>query len=211
MRKVPLIAGEYYHLYNRGVDKRKIFQSHEDLSRFFQSMQEFNVLDPIGSIFENSFADNKSKKGDQLLNIVAYCLNPNHFHLLVKQTQDNGISEFMKRLSGGYTLYFNNKYARTGSLFEGKFKSVHIDSNTYLLHLSAYINLNNRLKGKKVEPSQSSWEEYLGREGNEGVCCPGLVLEQFKNRREYEKFALASLKDIVKRKELAREFVGLEL
>ena len=95
MRKVALVEGEYYHIYNRGVDKRTIFQDQEDLSRFFQSMEEFNYVEPIGSIFQNSF-NKKRKNSKKLVEIICYCLNPNHFHFVLRQFVENGISEFMK-------------------------------------------------------------------------------------------------------------------
>ena len=206
MRKVSLVTDEHYHILNRGVDKRTIFQDQEDLNRFFQSMKEFNVTEPIGSIFENSFEGNKNEKPKLLVEIVAYCLNPNHFHLLLKQVSENGISEYMKRLSGGYRLYFNKKHRRTSSLFGGRFKSSHIDSDTYMNHVSAYINLNNWFKGEKIKLSQSSWEEYLETE-KPGECHKEIVLGQFKNVKEYEKFARSSLEDILARKELMKELI----
>jgi Transposase and inactivated derivatives len=202
MRKTPLVCDEYYHVYNRGVDKRIVFQDSLDIGRFLQGIQEFNTIEPIGSIFENSFSKDKSID-DKLVEIVCYCLNPNHFHLLLKQVSENGISEFMKRLSGGYTLYFNNRNKRTGALFQGKFKSSHIDSNTYLLHVSAYINLNNHLRNRTPSNSKSSWEEYVGT-GVSRVCKTEIILDQYKNRGEYKKFAMSSLEDIIRRKELER-------
>lgn len=197
------MEGEYYHLYNRGVDKRSIFQDRTDLARFLQSIDEFNCIDPIGSIFMNSFNKDRKSKG-KLIEIICYCLNPNHYHFVVKQLVENGISEFMKRLSGGYTQYFNNRYGRNGALFQGKFKSKRIDTDEYLLHVSVYVNLNNRFKGKPHLISESSWNEYLGR-GGICLCKPDIILDRFKNSKEYEKFALSSLKDILRRKELEKE------
>ena len=202
MRETPLVQGEYYHLYNRGVDKRAIFQDRTDLSRFMQSINEFNYIEPIGSIFMNSFNKDRKSKG-KLIEIICYCLNPNHYHFVVRQLADNGISEFMKRLSGGYTQYFNGRYKRSGALFQGRFKSSHIGSNEYLLHVSAYVNLNNRFKGKPHTLSKSSWDEYLGKE--DGICNTGIVLEQFRNASTYEKLALSSLEGILRRKELEKE------
>ncbi len=201
MRKVPFVGDEYYHIYNRGVDKRPIFEDKKDLDRFFQSIKEFNSVEPIGSIFENSFNEKKDIK--KLVEIICYCLNPNHFHFVLRQLVDNGISEFMKRL-GGYTWHFNSRHKRNGALFQGRFKSSHINSNEYLLHVSAYVNLNNRFKGSPYPLSKSSWGEYLDTEG-ECICSPGIVLGQFKNSKEYEKFAQASLKDILRRKELIKD------
>ena len=116
----------------------------------------------------------------------------------------------MKRLSGGYTWYFNNKHKRSGALFQGKFKSIHIGSDTYLLHVSAYINLNNHFKGKKTNLSKSSWEEYMSKD-REAICNKNIVLKQFKNIKEYKKFALLSLDDIVRRKEQMKDVDDFEI
>jgi putative transposase len=207
MRRTPLILEEYYHIFNRGVDKRNIFVDKVDLERFFQSIQEFNSVEPIGSLYQNTWRSDREVKGS-LVSVVCYCLNPNHFHLLLKQTAENGISEFMKRLGGGYTWYFNNRHKRSGSLFQGKFKSVHVDSNEYLLHLSAYINLNNLRRGKEHPLSKSSWKEYVGRP-KETICESALVLEQFDCQRNYKFFAENSWKDTKQRKELEKELLGL--
>lgn len=208
MRKVALSTDEYYHILNRGVDKRPIFQDKQDLERFFLSLTAFNFVDPIGSIYEQSRGGPTAKpeagKNKRLVDIICYCLNHNHYHLLLKQVSDNGISEFMKRLGGGYTWYFNNRHKRNGSLFQGKFKSVHIDSNEYLLHLSAYVNLNNRQDSNFAKSiSKSSWEEYLGNEVMP-VCDKEIILEQFKSINEYKTFALSSLEDIIQTKALLK-------
>lgn len=212
-RKKNFASGEFFHIYNRGVDKRIIFADRYDVQRFFQSMVEFNAVDPIGSLYENSFlklGGETPKSGERLVNIIAYCLNPNHFHLILEQVTDGGISEFMKRLSGGYTGYFNKKHERSGSLFQGVFKDVHIDSNEYLLHVSAYVNLNDRVhqlggETPKLVESMTSWGEYLDKKVR-GICDKGIVLEQFKNIDEYEEFALSSLDSILKRKEELKDF-----
>lgn len=217
-RRKAFANGEFYHVYNRGVDKRTIFEDPYDLRRFFQSMVEFNTIAPIGSIYENSFSaaeDAPPLTKKRLVNIVAYCLNPNHFHLILEQVSDGGVSEFMKRLGGGYTMYFNNKHARSGVLFQGVFKSVHIETNEYLLHLSAYVNLNDcvhqlKLGGEtsKLVASLSSWEEYA-KESIRGICQKTVVISQFASSQEYEKFALSSLKSIQKRKSEDRELMSL--
>lgn len=226
MHKTPFVAGEFYHIYNRGVDKRNIFTNQEDLNRFIQSMIEFNVIEPIGSIYENSFIKNQlgnetSKlPTEKLINIIAHCLNPNHFHLILEAKEDNGISEFIKRLSGGYTKYFNNKYARSGSLFQGVFKSVHIDSNEYLLYASAYVNLNDEVHGIHQLGSEasklvrSSFGEYANMEevgdGNE-LCKKDIILDQFKNRNEYVAFAKDTVKEIARRRKEDKDFEKLLL
>lgn len=213
-RKTPFVTGEYYHLYNRGIDKRNIFSGQKDLNRFFQSMIEFNVSEPIGSIYENSFikksqlggSTSKLRKGSQkLVDFVAFCLNPNHFHFIVTQSSEKGIEKFMHRLGTGYTMYFNEKEKRSGALFQGRFKSVHVDTNEYLLHLSAYVNLNNKVhqlggSTSKLVGSRSSWGEYVDKNIG-GVCEKKIILDQFNNINEYKKFSLSSLEMIRRRKE----------
>ena len=102
--------GEFYHIYNRGVDKRSIFEDTYDLDRFFQSMKEFNSVVPIGSIYENSFNRLGGKtaksvvRSEKLVEFVCYCLNINHYHFIIEQVVEGGISEFMRRLGGGCRL-----------------------------------------------------------------------------------------------------------
>lgn len=217
-RKKDFANGELFHIYNRGVDKRVIFSDPSDRNRFFQSLVEFNAVDPIGSIYENSFRQLGSeipKLSEKIVNIVAYCLNPNHFHFILEQLVDGGISQFMKRLGGGYTNYFNNRYERSGSLFQGVFKGVHIDSNEYLLHLSAYVNLNDRVhqlgnETPKLVESGSSWGEYTDTSVR-GICEKGIILEQFRDVEEYRKFAISSLETILQRREELKDFDKLLL
>lgn len=148
MRKEPFITGSYYHIYNRGVDKRDIFSSKKDVDRFVLSIKKFNSLTPIGSmkeilLYKNKNSGAKHPNMDQrLVSIVCFCLNPNHFHFILKQEVDGGISEFMKRLSGGYTNYFNTLYGRSGSLFQGRFKSCMVSSDQYFLKIFPYVNVN---------------------------------------------------------------------
>jgi len=206
-RKEAFVNEEFFHVCNRGVDKRIVFMDEYDIRRFFQSMVEFNTIDPIGSLYENSFLQlggSTAKLKKELVNIIAYCLNPNHFHLILEQLVDGGISEFMRRLSGGYTWYFNNKHKRSGSLFQGRFKAVHVDSNEYLLHVSAYVNLNDRVhqlggSTAKLVKSMSSWGEYTDKR-IKGICEKDIILGQFKTIGAYKKFALSSLESIVERK-----------
>lgn len=209
IRKTPFENGQFYHVFNRGVDKRIIFADRHDMGRFFKGLIEFNTVDPIGSLYENSFRQlggetAKLPVPERLVNIIAYCLNPNHYHLVLEQLTDGGISEFMKRI-GGYTWYFNNKHERSGSLFQGVFKAEHIDSNEYLLHVSAYVNLNNRVhqlggETAKLVESKSSWGEYT-ENGIRGICEKEIILEQFGGADEYKEFALSSLESIIQRKE----------
>jgi REP element-mobilizing transposase RayT len=211
MRKEEFANREFYHIFNRGVDKREIFSGVFDSQRFFQGMDEFNSVLPIGSIYEHSFLrrnDNESDKNpkEKLVNFICYCLNPNHYHFLLQQVADRGIEKFMHRLGLGYTKYFNNKYKRTGSLFQGNFKAVYVESNEYLLHLSAYINLNYKVHQlelgnlvSKLGVPRSSFAEYIGRDGK-NFCEKEIIIGQFKNTNEYENFAYSAVEETVKRR-----------
>ncbi|HEY9582992.1 MAG TPA: transposase [Candidatus Paceibacterota bacterium] len=212
MNRPPFANGEFYHVYNRGVDKREIFTDNFDSIRFLQSMIIFNDQNPIGSIYEQNFDTYALKKsGKKLVEIICYCLNPNHFHFLLEQKTNGGISEFMKRLSGGYTWSFNNKYKRGGALFQGRFKSNHVDSSDYLLHLSAYVNLNDQvhqLGGSTAKLVRSSWDEYLNK-GKDAICKKKIIMDQFDSVKDYEKFALDSLLDMNETKREAKELKKL--
>ena len=149
MRKQSLITGEYYHIYNRGVDKRDVFLNRKDLERFIESMREFNRTETITSL-----ANLRKSKSDQiapealsvsakpLVSFVAYCLNPNHFHFVLKQLVDGGIAKFMQKLQAGYTSYFNLKNSRTGSLLQGPFKSNSISNENYFNKIIGYVSKN---------------------------------------------------------------------
>src|SRR3989344_6236708 len=165
-------------------------------------MTEFNTSEPIGSIYQKSF---KKVSGvtKPLVEFIAYCLNPNHFHFILTQVEERGIEKFMHRLGTGYTRYFNDRHSRSGALFQGRFKANHINSNEYFLHASVYVNLN--YNAHKLSPQKhlflSSWNEYLNS-NRSGICKKETILEQFKNAKGYQSFAESSLKSILERKEL---------
>lgn len=208
MRKTIFANNEYYHIFNRGVDKRNIFMNEQDFIRFFQSIEEFNTLSPIGSIYENSFKKNNQlghsvSKCENLVEFVAYCLNQNHYHFILKQVADRGIEKFMHRLGMGYAKYFNEKNERSGALFQGPYKAIHVSTNEYLLHLSAYVNLNDKVHKLGHRVSKSSLEEYLGEKSVGGFCNKDIIINQFNNIDQYKKFAESSLEDIIKRKDMS--------
>jgi putative transposase len=213
MRKTKFDNGQLYHIFNRGVDKREIFSDQNDWRRFFQSMCEFNVLDPIGSIYEKTLGGRASKnrkklkKEKKLVNFICYCLNPNHYHFVLEQVVDRGIEKFIHRLATGYTRYFNNRHKRSGVLFQGKFKAVHIKTNEYLLHLSAYVNLNykvHNLEGSASKRVMSSWYEYIGKNKN-SFCEKDIIFGQLRNKNEYREYAENALVGILERKEMLKE------
>jgi len=208
-RGFSFIEGEYYHIYNRGVEKRIIFQDKNDLYRFLTCLKVLNTTEPIGSLFKiqnlrGKASQVKGNKNDEsnnnddtpLVEIVCFALLPNHYHLLLKQSVENGISQFMQRLGTAHTMYFNEKYERSGSLFQGKFKASHVDTNEYLLHLSAYINRNNEVHRKwlneDTDISITSYKEYLG-ESNYKNCNTDIIISQFASIDKYKKFCDSSL------------------
>lgn len=203
MRKTKFANGEYFHIYNRGTDKRDVFLDEYDYFRFLRSMEEFNRVEPIGSLY---IKDQLSERGvaagplqeEKLVEIIAFCLNPNHFHLILKQEKEGGISEFMKRVGGGYTGHFNFRYKRTGVLFQGKFKAIHIDSNEYLLYLSAYVNGNNLVHNTKI--FRSSLENYL-KNKKDNLCNPEVILSQFQKRGDYKDFVKSNAVAIKEKRE----------
>ncbi len=152
-RKTPLIQGEFYHVYNRGNSKQVIFKDHLDYTRFLQLLYVSNSSESF--VFRDVSRNDvwMFDRREQLVSIGACCLMPNHFHILLTPVVDNGVSKFMQKVSVGYSMYFNNKYERTGTLFEGKFKSQWADSDEYLKYLFSYIHLN------PVKLIQSDWKE----------------------------------------------------
>lgn len=138
LRKQSFALGEFYHLYNRGTDKRIIFLEKKDYEHFLLLMY---ICNTTKSIELRSIGKNFDRK-ETIVDIGAYCLMSNHFHILAYEKIDNGISKYMLKLMTGYSMYFNKKYKRTGKLYEGVFKSIHASSDRYLKYLYSYIHLN---------------------------------------------------------------------
>lgn len=152
-RKVSFAHGEYYHLYNRGNSKQDIFRDYFDRVRFQNLLYVANGSVPF--VFRQVQKDEayEFERGNQLVHIGAYCLMPNHFHILLTPAVENGVQKFMLKLLTGYSMYFNKKYKHTGGLFEGRFKSRHTNTDEYLKYLFSYIHLN------PVKLIQSDWKE----------------------------------------------------
>ena len=161
--RTPVAVGEWYHCYNRGVERRRVFESVKDYERFLLLMYVGNGSNPIhvSNLKERNLYSILSSlsldRGDPLVEIGAYSLMPNHFHFLLKEIRDGGIASFMQKVFTGYTMYFNKKNERTGALFSGVFKSKHVADDCYLKWLLAYIHLN------PVELIEPKWK---GGEGN---------------------------------------------
>lgn len=186
MRDFKFQTGEYYHIYNRGVEKRDIFGDEKDFLRFLTSMREFNRADPIGSLYEQRAALRAPagllEPPRPLVEFLCYSLANNHYHFILRQLIDNGISKFMLKLGIGYTNYFNTKNRRSGSLFQGTYKAIHITTNAYLLWLSGYVNGNIEIhKIAKVE--NWPWCSYLDYAGkrNGTLCNKRPIMEMMEN------------------------------
>jgi len=146
-RKTPFAVDEYYHLYNRGVDKRIIFTNTYEYNRFVlllylcNTSHSLNTRDILkkGESFDKVF---EYERGEPLTSIGAYCLMPNHFHILAKEVTEGGITNFIRKIATAYSSFFNRSHERSGALFQGRFKAEHIDNDRYLKYLFSYIHLN---------------------------------------------------------------------
>lgn len=146
-KRIPLVVDEKYHIFNRGVDKRVIFDDDQDYLRFYKSLEIFNIVEPVTNFQEALRLSKEKVKREPLVALHSFCLLPNHFHLVLTQCVENGISTYLKRIAGGYSAYYNQKNDRAGTLFQGPFKRVHINSNKQLVYLLAYVNENYIVHG----------------------------------------------------------------
>ena len=157
----------YYHVFNRGVEKRDIFLEEEDYTTLQSYL--FRYLQPIEKVAEK-YPDTPvrlyGKNLSEEVELVAYCLMPNHFHLLLKQNTKDGISKLLKQLTNAYTLYFNQKNDRVGGLMQGRFRAAGIDNESLFIHLVRYIHLNPIASGLTQDLNYyrwSSYPDYLGQ------------------------------------------------
>ena len=218
MRKIQFQNDNYYHIYNRGVDKREIFMDEKDYLRFLRSMRELNHMEAIESLYRQDQLRRQAREEAKplrlakasrsgLASFIAYCLNPNHYHFILKQTQDGGISKFMHKLSTGYTRYFNEKYSRSGSLFQGPFKAVLIETDGQLLYVSAYINGNPEIHkiAKADQWMWSSYRDYLGKR-NGTLSEKNVILKDFKNIKEYKDLTSTVIRESRLRKDEIKKY-----
>lgn len=213
------VESNFYHVYNRGVEKRNIFQEDGNYFRFIHDLYEFNDTHPAKNndrlFYKRSNPNERGTtslmpeidrlKRDKLVRIVCFCLMPNHFHLILQPIKELGITYFMKKLGTGYAMYFNEKYERVGSLFQGRFKSVLIENDEQFMHLSRYIHLNPI---ELIEPSwkeegiknwqkvkrflekyrYSSYLDYIGIKNFPSVINTDFMANYFKGAEDYKKF-----------------------
>jgi putative transposase len=196
-------VGELYHCYNRGVEKRIVFDDADDFSYFLKGLELYNSENSSQKMRNSSNTNDTDSAKVKLVCIHAYCLNKNHFHLILEELAEGGISKFLQKLVTSYVMYFNKKNERTGSLFQGKFKSIHIDTDEYLQHLGVYVNLNNLVHGVKDEAIyRSSMNEYVLPQ--KGLCETSLLCTSDPSK--YEAYAHDVLPTILSRKEAMKEF-----
>ncbi len=205
MRRVPIIKNEYYHIYNRGYGKQDIFLKEGDYARFlfsllcFQSPVAFSnvnrhlsdvqhpVLNKLGIELEES--EVKEIVLNRFVEVISFVAMPNHFHAIVRPTQESGVSQHMQRVLNSYTKFFNKKYERSGHLFQGPYQIVPIETNEQLLYLSAYIHRNPRelhgWSGREHKYPWSSYQDYVGKNRWGELLKRDIILDQFEKVKEY--------------------------
>lgn len=205
-RKLVFAENEYYHIYNRGVEKRIVFSSKNDYNRFLHTVDYYRFQNPKLRLskfllLDKSIAEiykEKLYQSAQIVDIIAYCFMPNHFHFLLKQKVSKGIPTFISRITNSYTKYFNTKQKRVGPLFQGVFKAVYVEDDEQLVHLSRYIHLNpvsNFLvkDSSLADYEWSSFREYLNLSGS-NLCQKAEVMEKFSTIGKYRSFVFDQIK-----------------
>lgn len=225
MKKPEFARNEIYHIYNRGVEKRDVFLDDKDRFRFIHDLFEFNDSEPVLNMHyhlnhkqrqsievEPQYVKPKHKR-KLLVEILAFCFMPNHYHLIVRQKVGNGIVAFMQKLGTGYTMYFNNKYERVGPLFQGRFKAVLVQKDRHYMYLPHYIHLNpldlimpswreKEIKNHKkaIEFLEnyrwSSFPDYIGKKNFPSVTQRNILLDFFDGPSGYKQSIKKYLKDI---------------
>ena len=204
IRKTSLITDEIYHVFNRGIDNRLTFENDTDYLRFYMASNYYSYSSPPIRLSAYLLLGDKFKQishegnwGEKLVSMMAYCYMPNHFHFLLKQKIDGGISKFIGQLLNSYTRYFNVKNNRLGPLFLDDFKNVLIENENQFTHVSRYIHLNpysaGLVKNEKelLDYRWSSLSEYLVTCSNP-VCDKSMLQSIFKNKDTYKKFVFAN-------------------
>ena len=190
-RQTPLVNNEFYNIFNRGVEKRSIYTNTWDYKRFLKSCYYYQFLGPKPSLSKfvksdlglfQPLAENK------MVEIICYCFMPNHFHLLIRQLKDRGASLFLGQLLNSYTKYFNTKYSRIGSLFQGTFKAVRMETDEQLIHLSRYIHLNPIVSGLAANLELWPWSSYFEFMSKPNLCSITEILSFFSSPEKYREF-----------------------
>jgi putative transposase len=220
------VAGGFYHIYNRGIEKRIIFKDEMDYKTFLKYLKE------ALSIPTDLYKANKKKmktirisnlQGGTLqvfikpvknftktISLLAYCLMPNHFHLLIQQTGDKDMNKFMQSVITRYSMYFNKKYKRIGKLFQGHYRAVLVTTDEYLVYLSRYIHLNPFEYTENLESAYSSYGDYLGTRNTSWVK-PKVILSYFNGLNKDFMKGITKYKDFVEKFEADSQTILEEL
>lgn len=204
MRNTRFAPGNYYHVYNRGSNKQQIFFNDKDYLRFlflithmqanFPLTHTSRLLKDAKSIDEVELEENYKDilKDSKNVELVCYSLMPNHFHLLLYEAEESGISRYMQRVLNAYTKFFNKKYDKTGHLFQGPFGAVPVRTDEQILYLSAYIHANPIAVVKDIKRLEkyqwSSYVDYVNDNRWPHLLNPSIVIEQFADGDDYKKF-----------------------
>lgn len=196
-----MVNGEFYHIFNRGISRQPVFLNRKDYRRLFELTKFYRLVDyPIRySKFlllpkeERKKFFKTMRKADKVVKVICFCFMPNHFHFLLCQEREGGISGFIRNLEISYTRFFNIKHERIGPLFQGQFKAVRIEGEEQLIHVSRYIHLNPLTSYVVKRPEQledyqwSSFLDYIG-ESQGNICNTKPVLDLFPTKRDYKEF-----------------------
>ena len=190
-RKVPFVNGGHYHIFNRGINRQETFLSPRDYKHFLETVFYYSIKNPKPKFSQYSetqlFPINRQKK---IVDVLCYCLMPNHFHLLVRQVEEGGVSELMRKSIHSYTKYRNTRLNILGGVFQPIFKAVRVESDEQLLHLSRYIHLNpivSLLARDLNYYPWSSYSYYATKENNLDIKTDE-ILGFFKSPTEYDTF-----------------------
>lgn len=190
-RIVPLATGEFYHIYNRGSEKRDIFTQPRDYERFIRTIFYYQFQGPrpsFSKFTKSKLTHFKPLSEIKIVEIICYCLMPNHFHFLIRQIREGGISTFMSQISNSYTKYFNTKYQRVGALLQGPFKAVHVETDEQLVHLSRYIHLNPIVSGLVKRLRTHKWSSYSEFINQTSIFCSISEILNFFPKSNYKEF-----------------------
>lgn len=192
-RRTKFYQNGFYHIYNRGVEKRDIFLDQSDYASFIAILKAY-LLPPQETFKQGRTLRIRNHQLHEEIKLITYCLMPNHFHLLIQQKLDSSITNFMRRVLTAYSMYFNDKYGRVGSLFQGRFKAKEVEQDEYVLHLSRYIHRNplGIFIGNVKDLESFSWSSYpvyLGKADGDFTSLD-FILSFFPNHQidSYKKF-----------------------
>lgn len=201
-RLTPLVNDQIYHVFNRGINHQPTFIDKAEYKRaklilgfyrFYNTPVKLSRLLALSANDRIRILEGLRQDNDKLVEILAFCIMPNHFHFLLKQLKEKGISKFLANFQNSYTRYFNTKRERDGALFLDQFKASLIVTDEQLIHVSRYIHLNPYTShivtlGALLKYSWSSLPEYLL--GESKICELNTVISFFKTSRDYQNFIL---------------------